>query len=246
MSGIKLSPALFLRGATNWRFQVLAQFTIFCVMPGFCWIFSFAIDDPIYQSGIILMGCLPTTISSSVILTSLLQGDEASALFAALLSNILGVFVSPLLASYLLGLHGFVTFNALPVIGGLVVIVILPLLAGQLLRPFIVVTKAWTVNMDRLRSLLIFLIIYTSLSKVSGFYLVVFLAMGFIVLQVLERKHALSLLCSGTQKTLALGVPLIGLLGIPESTELLVPLITYHFVQLLLPSFFFIPRFREV
>jgi sodium/bile acid cotransporter 7 len=77
----------------------------------------------------------PSTVQSSIAFTSIARGNVPAALCAASASNILGVFISPLLAGLLLQTHGAVL--SLDVLRDIVLQLLAPFVVGQLLRPWI-------------------------------------------------------------------------------------------------------------
>jgi len=86
--------------------------------------------------GYIAMNCLPTSVNMCIVLTGLASGNVATSLFSAVLGNLLGVFVSPLLIFKCLGAAAkeSSSLSYLAVISKLGKKVLLPVLAGQGLR----------------------------------------------------------------------------------------------------------------
>jgi solute carrier family 10 (sodium/bile acid cotransporter), member 7 len=84
---------------------------------------------------VILLTTLPSTVQASVAFTALAGGNVPAAMCSASASNLLGVFLSPLLCGLLLtGAHAGVSPRA---VFEIIVQVALPFLLGQLLRPVI-------------------------------------------------------------------------------------------------------------
>ena len=79
------------------------------------------------------MSCLPTTVNMCVVLTQSAGGSVASALFNAVLGNLLGIFATPLLIFHFLG-TSHISVPYLSVLKKLVVKVVVPVALGQLLR----------------------------------------------------------------------------------------------------------------
>ena len=86
-------------------------------------------------AGLILLTALPSTVQASIAFTSVAGGNVPAALCSASASNVLGVFLTPLIAGFLLSRHG-VDLSARSVFA-IVVQLLLPFVAGQLLRPWI-------------------------------------------------------------------------------------------------------------
>lgn len=90
---------------------------------------------PTLYTGLLFLCLVPSTIQSSIAFTSLARGNVAAAICAGSFSSLVGIVVTPLLASLVLHGNGG-GFSA----GSLVSIVcqlLLPFLAGQLLRRWI-------------------------------------------------------------------------------------------------------------
>jgi sodium/bile acid cotransporter 7 len=138
MHGAKLSPEEALVGARHWRLHVmvfLGTFALFPLLgisarflaPGF-------LPGPLW-AGVILLTALPSTVQASIVFTSVAGGNVPAAMCSATASSLLGVFLTPLIAGFLLASHGL-DISARSVLG-IVVQLLLPFVAGQLLRPWI-------------------------------------------------------------------------------------------------------------
>ena len=92
------------------------------------------LPDPLW-AGLILLTALPSTVQSSIAFTSVAGGNVPAALCSASASNLLGVFLTPLIAGFLLARHGL-DISARSVLA-IVVQLLVPFVAGQLLRPWI-------------------------------------------------------------------------------------------------------------
>src|SRR3984885_7527827 len=138
MHGARLSPQIALLGARHWRLHAmvfLSTFVLFPLLgvsahflaPGF-------LSAPLW-AGMILLTALPSTVQASIAFTSVAGGNVPAALCSASASNLLGVFLTPLIAGFLLTRHGL-DISARSVLA-IVVQLLLPFVAGQLLRPWI-------------------------------------------------------------------------------------------------------------
>src|ERR1700731_428368 len=109
MHGAKLSPEVALLGARHWRLHTMGFLSTFALfpLPGISARFlapSF-LPAPLW-AGVILLTALPSTVQASIAFTSMAGGNVPAALCSASASNLLGVFLTPLIAGFLLTRHG--------------------------------------------------------------------------------------------------------------------------------------------
>src|ERR1700729_3463603 len=136
MHGAKLSPQEALVGARHWRLHVtvfLSTFALFPLLgisarflaPGF-------LPGPLW-AGVILLTALPSTVQASIVFTSVAGGNVPAAMCSATGSSLLGVFLTPLIAGFLLSGHGADLSMHSAV--GILVQLLLPFVAGPLAAP---------------------------------------------------------------------------------------------------------------
>ena len=112
LQGLSIALDKMRAGAANWRLHVTIQAFTFLVFPlvGLAfgalmpWIWP-GEPHPISE-GILYLCVLPSTVSTSVVLTSVAGGNVAGALFNAALSNILGVVFTPVAVHLLMAATG--------------------------------------------------------------------------------------------------------------------------------------------
>ena len=108
LQGLSLALEKVRSGAGNWRLHVLIQSFTFLAFPVVGLLQHCA--SPLYwptqpeavRSGFLYLCVLPSTISTSVVLTAVAGGNTAGALFNAAFSNIIGVFLTPILVHLLM------------------------------------------------------------------------------------------------------------------------------------------------
>ncbi|KAJ1505653.1 hypothetical protein HMI55_001511, partial [Coelomomyces lativittatus] len=88
--------------------------------------------DKLLSNGLTVALCMPTTISSNVIMTTNARGNTAVSLINATLGNVLGVFVAPLLIKLYLGNTVSLAFDKIMLEMSFTVLA--PLILGQLVR----------------------------------------------------------------------------------------------------------------
>lgn len=225
--------------------------------------------DPAFRDGLLVLACLPCTINICVAQTLAANGNLGTAIFNAIFANVLGVFLTPLLAIWMLGAgKGVSLLSTLRKLGG---VVILPLILGQIVRrsPLGSFFQRISSKARTLSSCLLLAIVYNVFSDtfssglgVSGSSLLglcismpaLYLALSFVFwhlsLYLLpgldEKTRAAALLCS-PQKTLAFGIPFIktALGSRPDVACIVAPLLLYAPAQLLLGSSLLVPWLRD-
>src|ERR1700726_2946464 len=103
-----------------------------------CWLIFGRIRRKPVKQGFLYLCVLPSTVSTSVVLTSVAGGNTAAAVLSAAFSNIIGVILTPLLVSLLMHATGKTGSGSLgPLLLDITMLTLLPFAAGVGLRPFI-------------------------------------------------------------------------------------------------------------
>jgi solute carrier family 10 (sodium/bile acid cotransporter), member 7 len=139
LHGLGLDTARLKAGLLRWRLHVVVQAFTFCVFPALYLAlgatFGRFLPRPLLL-GFFYLSVLPSTISSSVAMTGIARGNVPGAIFNAVASNVLGVFVTPILVS----LAGSASGRRPPLAHSILtigVLILLPLAAGLALRPLL-------------------------------------------------------------------------------------------------------------
>lgn len=260
LHGMGLSTESLLQGISRWRLHLLVQLTTFAVFP-LWWLLLDALFGslvaPDLRLGFFYLAALPSTVSSSVAMTALARGNVAAAVLNATLSTLLGVFLTPLLASWVIaGADG----QALAVGETMLKVaqmLLLPFAIGQALRPFVggwfKRIKPFTNTVDRG---VIVMLVWTSFSDSvadglwtrhgPGLLVTTLLGVALFLFPMLALtrwaarrlgmppdEEIVAVFC-GSKKTLASGVPMARLLfgGHPAMGVLVLPILFYHQLQL--------------
>ena len=263
LQGARLSGQTVLDGITHWRLHLFVAAATFLVFPlfglGLLAVFPYLLPNSLWL-GVLFVCALPSTVQSSIALTSMARGNVSAAICAATLSNIVGVALAPLLFGAMSHLHGrSIDAGAILQVG---MQLLLPFLAGHLLRPWL---GAWAERNRKLLSMTdrgsILLIVYTAFSAavLRGIWqslppatlAMLALVMAGMLASVLatiistgralgfDRADEVALLFCGSQKSLVSGVPIANALtsGALASGAivgpLLLPIMLYHPMQLL-------------
>jgi sodium/bile acid cotransporter 7 len=163
--GAKLSPESLINGLSKWRLHLVVQLSTFVLFPltiiAVRHLFADYFATPI-GIGIFYLAALPSTVSSSVVLVSIARGNIAAAIFNASISSILGIVITPLWMSSLLG-KTQPDFDLSHTIFQLCIQVLLPVVFGLFLHHKL---KNWVSGYkNTLRNfdqMIILLIVYTS------------------------------------------------------------------------------------
>ncbi|MCK6372496.1 MAG: bile acid:sodium symporter [Zoogloea sp.] len=263
LHGLGLSFASLRQGLFSWRVHVVAQAMTFAVFP-LVWLLADALVGKWLPRDLALGFCylcaLPSTISSSVAMTGLARGNVPAAIFNATLSSVLGIVLTPVLV----GLFTHVEGQSLPfleTVMSIAKLLLLPLVAGQLMRPLL---HAWHHRHKRFTHLLdrwvILMLVYSAFcdSVASGLWrdngagvlVTAILGAGLILIVVLvlstvvARRLGFSIedeittVFCGSKKTLASGVPMAKLLfgANPAIGLIVLPIMFYHQIQLFVCS----------
>ena len=261
--GVKLKWNEVFKDLLNWKLHLTIQSTTFILFPlvGLTLLPLTYIDSSYYYLfiSIFYLCCLPSTVSSSVVMVSLAKGNVTSAIFNASLSGLIGIILTPLWLSLFIKQNESIESSS--IIINLLLSVILPVVLGALAQPFIGKYyerfKKWIVNIDKLT---IVLIVYNSfshtfedglLSQIGLYKLVIMLTFVIIIflfifylLQFLNKKFLkynladfITLQFCGTKKSLVHGSVMGSIIFSGEMGMILLPIMIYHTFQLLFISY---------
>lgn len=259
LHGLGLSPQAIKAGMANWRLHIYIQVATFVVYPLLWVVFGQAFMG--YMPAALAFGfcyllVLPSTISSSVAMTSVGKGNVPGAIFNASLSSILGVFITPFLIQLFMGVEG-VQLDLLDSVISISKLLIVPMIIGQLLRPFLV---SWVAKhkgaVGKVDKYVILLIVYNAFcdsvengiwSEFSIGLLVTSIAICLVILMFMvhfiqwgarrvkfELPDEVAAVFCGTKKTLAAGIPMAKVIFGTDPTlgMILLPIMLYHPIQI--------------
>lgn len=259
--GARLSTQEVLAGIRHWRLHLVILLCTFVVFPllgapllllpdGF-------VSAPVLI-GLVFLCLVPSTVQSSINMTSLAGGNIPAAMISATTSNVLGVALTPLLVVLMLPTSGsgFSWQIALDVF----VQLLLPFILGQLSR--VVTAEFMARNKVKLKLLdqaVIVLIVYGAFSGMFATdmwrelgMVDLLVTLGFtlplLALMLLftwragswmgfDRADRIAVMFCGTKKSLVTGVPIAAVMFPPEKVGMIVvPLMVYHQAQILVSS----------
>lgn len=260
LHGAKLSREAVIEGMLHWRMHALVFIFTFLIFP-LIGLLSRPVLEPVFGQqlywGFLFMCFLPSTVQSSIAFTSMAKGNVAGAVCSASFSNIIGMFITPILVSYFILGQSQHDFDPTKSIVQITLLLLVPFILGQLLRPFIFP------QMRKFPSVVkvfdqgsILMVVYGAFSsavvaglwqQVSGITLI-YLTLACSVLLTIVMLLALYLpkwlgfnqadqitifFCS-SKKTLASGVPMAQILFIGQPLGVIVlPIMIFHQIQLM-------------
>jgi len=264
LQGVSLAFEKIRGGAGNWRLHTLIQGYTFVVFPLVGLALNAAVpflwpgEPEAIRQGFLYLCVLPSTISTSVVLTAVARGNTAGALFNAACSNLIGVFATPLLVQLLMNRTGE-SGPVGPLLLKITLLTLVPFLLGMLLRPraaaWVDARKAWV---GRISNALILFIVYTAFCdsvreriwathgaaltvRTGALVTGLFLLMSVLVYAScralrLNRADLIAAYFCSVKKTLAMGVPLAVLIfgDRADLPLILLPIMFYHPLQLFL------------
>jgi len=262
LQGLSLSLEKVKSGAGNWRLHLVVQTFTFIIFPLVGLLFQVVAPwlwpsepEPI-RNGFLYLCVLPSTISTSVVLTDVARGNTAAALFNAALSNILGVFLTPVLVELLMRKTGQ-SSSVGPLLLKIMMLTLIPFFAGMSLRPILLRwVEAYRPWVARISNTVIVFIVYSAFcdsvqSRIWArhglvtmlllflFVVALFVGMSLLIyltcrLLGLSREDLIAAYFCSVKKTLAMGVPLAMLIFGKRSdlSLILLPIMFYHPLQL--------------
>ncbi|MDY7017899.1 MAG: bile acid:sodium symporter family protein [Nitrospirota bacterium] len=264
LHGAVLSRETALRGLLHWRLHLLVLFCTFGLFP----LFGLALQPlatrmltPELYAGVLFLCVLPSTVQSSIAFTAIAKGNVSAAVCSATLSNLLGIFLTPLLFGafgVLLSAQGDAGVS-LSSVGTIIEQLLVPFIVGQALHDKL---WGWIARQKRILDVVdqgvILLIVYAAFSEavaeglwsrtppavLLGVLLVsvVLLALAIGITSGVSKKlgfcaaDRVAIVFCGSKKSLASGLPMAQALFGGQTASvgaIVLPLMVYHQLQLL-------------
>eukprot|EP00111_Clytia_hemisphaerica_P009372 TCONS_00027503-protein len=210
--------------------------------------------------GIRVVSCMPPPVSSAVIITKAIGGNEAGAIFNSAMGSFLGIFVTPVLLLTFVGIDGNVP--VMSILQTLTITVVIPLALGQYARSHL---KKWMEEtkppLSQIGSFMLLLIIYstfcdtfsTETSQINAKDLLIVGILIFLIQTSFmylifsstsagnigySKEDVVALMFCSTHKSLTLGMPILKIIYAGDAILpfISIPLLIYHPTQILLGS----------
>ena len=260
LHGAKLSREAVIEGLMHWKMHALVFTFTFALFPVLGLLAKPILVPMLGQElywGFLFMCFLPSTVQSSIAFTSVAQGNVAGAICSASFSNLIGMFITPVLVSFfILGQsdHGF---DPTASIIQITLLLLIPFILGQIFRPYVLP------YMQKMPSIVkafdqgsILMVVYGAFSsavvaglwhQVSGKTLILLIIVCSVLLTLImlltlyiprwmgfNRADQKAIFFCGSKKTLASGVPMAQILFIGQPLGMIVlPIMIFHQIQLM-------------
>ena len=211
--------------------------------------------------GMVVCACMPITVSMVIVLTKSANGDEAAAVLLAAVGSLAGVFLSPTLILLYIGVQSQISMSAVFV--KLLLRIVVPIMTGQLLQLYsttvVEFVERHKTKFRACQEWALIYIVYTVFCKTFSTPLeasivdIVWMAIAqctALILSMIVAWYSLKILFRDeprlrvtglygcTQKSVAMGIPLIGAVyeNDPRAGLFTLPLLIWHPAQLLIGS----------
>ncbi|XP_023711176.1 sodium/bile acid cotransporter 7 [Cryptotermes secundus] len=260
VSGLSIKLEELLVAVTNVKIHIFIQFysqvftpIIVKILTLFLWMVG--VNEWILK-GLITIGCMPPPVSSAVILTRTVGGNEAAAVFNSVLGCLIGIILTPFTLLFFLR-----TTTLVPVfstIFQLTLTVVVPLAIGQLVC-FVTDFKASSYPIGILGQISLLFIIFTTFCQaflsqdmqmdahdILTTILLVVLILMFLtwlvfwisskMMHSFRPEDVIAIIFCCTHKSLTLGIPMLRILygGYAHLSTISLPLLVYHPTQIIM------------
>jgi solute carrier family 10 (sodium/bile acid cotransporter), member 7 len=259
--GLRLSREAVWAGIRHWRLQLAIVAFTYAALPLVGLSLSLLMPALLSSGlwiGVLFLCALPSTVQAAISSSSMAGGNVAASVVAAALSNIAGVVLTPLIVAGIASVSG--AGVGLGSIGKIAGLLLLPFILGQIAHGWFggwaEQHKLWIGRMDRLTIILAVYVAFSAavvdglwqrltLQEFGPLLLIIcgLLAFAFISTWWLggvlgfAREDRITLLYSGSHKTLATGAPMARIL-FPgaEAGLIIIPVMLYHQLQLIISA----------
>ena len=260
LHGAKLSRDAIRAGITHWRLHLLVLACTFVLFP----LLGLALKPLLLPlvtrelyTGVLFLCVLPATVQSAIAFTSIARGNVPAAVCSASASTMLGVLITPVLVNLVVLPHAAGSSNEFGSIGRILLQLMLPFVAGHLLRPWI---SGWLHRQKQVLGFVdrgsILLVVYTAFSAavieglwkqvspqaLAGLLVVCAVLLGCTLFLTgwlarrlgFDKADEITIVFCGSKKSLASGIPMAKVLFPAQSVGAVVlPLMLFHQMQLM-------------
>lgn len=257
--GLGLNLQKLKAGLHNWKLHLTIQSSTFLLFPALALLalpFVQTNEGMLLWLAFFYLATLPSTVSSSVVMVSIAEGNIPASIFNASISGLIGIVATPLLMNIFLSTQA-IEFNLPEVFGKLAFQILAPVFVGILLHRYL--GKWAEKHKSKLRlfdKAIILLIVFNSFSNsfttgifeetsptallilgigaIALFFAVYFIIQLFSRLLKFSREDRIAALFCGSKKSLVHGSVFASVLftGMEGAGIFLLPIMIYHAFQL--------------
>lgn len=256
--GAKLPRQAVVAGLMHWRLHVVIFAFTFALFPllglGLSLLLPGWLSAPLWI-GVLYLVALPSTVQSSIAFVSIARGNIPAAIASASASQVLGVFLTPLLVGLLVGAQsGDMEVSG---VGKVALMILVPFIIGHLLRPLIGDwIERYKVAISFTDRGTILLAVYSAFSmavrediwgrlplpELGRLFVLCCLLLALLLLLTrwvarrldFARADEIVVVFCGTKKSLVQGVPMARVLFAgPDLGLVLLPIMIFHQLQLM-------------
>ena len=264
ISGLLLKTDEIWKAIRAWEGTVWGFISILIVTPLVGVVFAATLPiDPIFQIGLSLFCCMPTTLSSGIALTNQARGNVALALLLTILTNLGGIVTVPFALVFLVGpvleSIGPVELSAVDLLLKLCLSILLPLSLGRFCRKYgeywldehrsqlviisnlALISVPWmkfSQSSERLAEVDMneLLVLIVACMCLHIIYLI--LNTGAVKLLSIDWNEGKAVILLSSQKTIPVAMAVLAFIPVAEETKglIAIPCITFHFVQIIIDA----------
>lgn len=260
LHGAKLSREAIIEGVLHWKLHAVVFAFTFAVFPIIGLLAKPVLLPLLGQElywGFLFMCFLPSTVQSSIAFTSVARGNVAAAVCSASFSNLIGMFITPVMVSLFIFGQSKLDYDPTSSIIEITLLLLVPFIAGQLLRPYVFPLMQKVPSIVRTFDQgTILMVVYGAFSGavVAGLwhqvswttliYLTLACSVFLTIIMLLalyipkwlgfNKPDQIAIFFCGSKKTLASGVPMAQILFIGQPIGMIVlPIMIFHQIQLM-------------
>lgn len=166
--GLKLHPDKIKSGLKNWKLHVVVQLATFLLFPVVVLLFrplASSEHTEMIWLAFLFLAALPSTVSSSVVMVSIANGNIPAAIFNASISGLIGIAITPLWMGLFLQ-QSATDFDLGAIYIKLLTEILVPVVLGLLLQRFLgKYTAKYNKQLTLFDKTIILIIIYKSFSE---------------------------------------------------------------------------------
>lgn len=259
LHGARLSRAVVIAGLTHWRLHIVILATTFVLFPvlGSAVFLMPGILPQALITGIMFLCVLPSTVQSSIAFVSIAKGNVPAAICAASASNILGMFITPLMSGVIFHSLGHGSGFSTDALVSILLQLLAPFIAGQIVQPWL---GSWFGRHKILTQIVdrgsILMVVYAAFSEavIGGIWhqisigsLAIVLVLDAVLLAIVlvmtyfgsgwlgfNREDRITITFCGSKKSLASGAPMANVIFSGQDVGAIVlPLMFFHQIQLM-------------